>query len=560
MAIDTIKFKRGVKSKLNNLSYGEPAYISDENELYIGTENGVEKITRNKEVAELSSQLEHNIQTLNDALKDISINIKDFGAIGDGVYHKLSEFYSTLEEAQKVYPTAQTLDDSIDLVAIEKAQNSTEHRYIKVFSPAGTYMFNRTLVQREGTFFIGNGIFSTIYKLTPLANCTLFSSPTEGNHHCSLEGIGFNGNKSNQTKEVELVKLDKLFIGSKLGDIAINNFYGCGLSMGRCDIYFKEAWIWDGYTRSGRYAVEINRDLTSGQVGHYNFEHIYVELYFNNLPMGEAKESDRAVGMLINRVVSFYCKDLHAEYIKGVIDVKDSFAINIDNPSTYSMGDGSESSSFITCLNNNITMLRLGAGFGSGFKYWVKKSDGVSAYWLEDELCNSNVHGVYQVINPTNWSNQQRNILNRLSIYQDTEFINGNIKLKTSKDSAHHFIKISNNKCYFGSNFNETEDINFISYSSTGNAGKSVTIHEPIYLPNRTVKNNIGNNALYTLKNIPTTSINNVHQSFCTIRTGSNTPTIIPDFIGQLYIDTSNKNAYIAVASSSLSDWKQITN
>ena len=58
MAIDTIKFKRGVKSKLNNLSYGEPAYISDENELYIGTEDGVEKITRNKEVAELSSQLE----------------------------------------------------------------------------------------------------------------------------------------------------------------------------------------------------------------------------------------------------------------------------------------------------------------------------------------------------------------------------------------------------------------------------------------------------------------------------------------------------------------------
>ena len=64
MAIDTIKFKRGVKSKLNNLSYGEPAYISDENELYIGTEDGVEKITRNKEVAELSSQLEHNTNDL----------------------------------------------------------------------------------------------------------------------------------------------------------------------------------------------------------------------------------------------------------------------------------------------------------------------------------------------------------------------------------------------------------------------------------------------------------------------------------------------------------------
>ena len=61
MTTHTIKFKRGIKSKLNELSYGEPAYISDENELYIGTEDGVEKITRNKEVAELNSQLEHKV-------------------------------------------------------------------------------------------------------------------------------------------------------------------------------------------------------------------------------------------------------------------------------------------------------------------------------------------------------------------------------------------------------------------------------------------------------------------------------------------------------------------
>ena len=44
----------------------------------------------------------------------------DFGAIGDGVYHKLSEKYTTLADAQVKYPTAQSLDDSIDLVALEK--------------------------------------------------------------------------------------------------------------------------------------------------------------------------------------------------------------------------------------------------------------------------------------------------------------------------------------------------------------------------------------------------------------------------------------------------------
>lgn len=48
MTTDTIKFKRGVKSKLNTLAYGEPAYISDEGELYIGTQSGVEKLTNNK--------------------------------------------------------------------------------------------------------------------------------------------------------------------------------------------------------------------------------------------------------------------------------------------------------------------------------------------------------------------------------------------------------------------------------------------------------------------------------------------------------------------------------
>ena len=43
----------------------------------------------------------------------------DFGAIGDGVYHKLSEKYAKLDDAKKKYPTAQSLEDSIDLCALE---------------------------------------------------------------------------------------------------------------------------------------------------------------------------------------------------------------------------------------------------------------------------------------------------------------------------------------------------------------------------------------------------------------------------------------------------------
>lgn len=80
MAIDTIKFKRGTKNKLDKLSYGEPAYISDEGELYIGTESGVEKLTSNKEVKELSSQLEHIENEKINKINTIVNLVDDYGA------------------------------------------------------------------------------------------------------------------------------------------------------------------------------------------------------------------------------------------------------------------------------------------------------------------------------------------------------------------------------------------------------------------------------------------------------------------------------------------------
>ena len=115
MTTDTIKFKRGVKSKLNNLSYGEPAYISDENELYIGTENGVEKITHNKEVAELSSQLAQNTNNLSILNKE-KINILSY-----------SDY----------------VIDNNWTEAIKKALEEAENSNCKiVYFPCGTYTIN----------------------------------------------------------------------------------------------------------------------------------------------------------------------------------------------------------------------------------------------------------------------------------------------------------------------------------------------------------------------------------------------------------------------------------
>ena len=47
----------------------------------------------------------------------------DFGAIGDGLSHKLSTKYGTLADAQKVYPIATSLDDEIDWCALQSMIN-----------------------------------------------------------------------------------------------------------------------------------------------------------------------------------------------------------------------------------------------------------------------------------------------------------------------------------------------------------------------------------------------------------------------------------------------------
>jgi len=51
-------------------------------------------------------------------------NVMDYGAIGDGTLHTLAEFYDDLPSAQLVYSFADSLTNSIDWAAIQKAINS----------------------------------------------------------------------------------------------------------------------------------------------------------------------------------------------------------------------------------------------------------------------------------------------------------------------------------------------------------------------------------------------------------------------------------------------------
>lgn len=69
------------------------------------------------------------------------VSVKDFGAIGDGQLHPLSERFTSLDLAKIVYPFVTSLDQSIDWAATQAALDTGKDVYI----PAGVYVCNAEL-------------------------------------------------------------------------------------------------------------------------------------------------------------------------------------------------------------------------------------------------------------------------------------------------------------------------------------------------------------------------------------------------------------------------------
>ena len=79
-----------------------------------------------------------------------SVSVRDFGAVGDGFEHPLSEFYATLAAAQVDFPAATSLTNLIDGLAIQAAINAVKANTGNgntpgrgtVYIPAGRYRGN----------------------------------------------------------------------------------------------------------------------------------------------------------------------------------------------------------------------------------------------------------------------------------------------------------------------------------------------------------------------------------------------------------------------------------
>jgi hypothetical protein len=113
-------------------------------------------------------------RTAQSKMSDV-VSGRDFGLIGDGSYHPLSERYSTLAEAQAIYPFATSLTQSIDWAAIQSALNYAVIHPCKIDLHDCICITTDTLVWKGGAFLIGvDGRCSL--KLHAGANCTVLDS------------------------------------------------------------------------------------------------------------------------------------------------------------------------------------------------------------------------------------------------------------------------------------------------------------------------------------------------------------------------------------------------
>lgn len=87
------------------------------------------------------------------------VNVRDLGAVGDGVYHCLAERFDSLAAARAEYPAASSLGESIDWAAIQKAVCN----YDAVEIPCGVYhLGDRTIDIVRSVDLFGDGVDRTI--------------------------------------------------------------------------------------------------------------------------------------------------------------------------------------------------------------------------------------------------------------------------------------------------------------------------------------------------------------------------------------------------------------
>lgn len=517
-------------------------------------------IATKKDINNLQEKIKENTAQLS----DIVLDIKELGAIGDGNSHPLSEKFTTLASAQAIYPCATALTDEIDWCAIQTAMNDTV-RY-KILVPEGIYIVNKTIIHKRGKIFVGKGGLDTgkcaVIKLANNSNCKIYETVT-GTHFMGIQNIKFDGNAQNQTVSNTGVIFGG-YITSFIKYIVVYNVRGSGLET-YGDLKVEHVWCIGNFALNGEYAWSINKDMDTSKFkgGLHNYDHIYIENNLNKIDGSVTNESDRADGILIKGVVSFNVNELHIEGCRVPIVLDDNFLININVFHTANCGNSSYSENTAILLKNPTKIITVGHSehYKHNLSYLIKKITGFSHLNYKDIVIKSWSNSIrfcdFGVDNPTMSGLDVNNMLNVTKIdgysypgYKIT-LPRGNISI-VGDDK---FFKII-------TTIDGITKECLVSNPVTPSGDISLTLGGATYLGSKTDAGYLGYGAVFLMNNVPVMSKgSNATVSIATINKQSGSPTINSDYIGQIYVDTTNKIGYLAVnTGTGALDWKQITN
>lgn len=152
---DDIKLQKSLEAtkecmKKNNESVKSALSVTNEyaNKLKQSTEK-IEMQYANK-----LTNIDTHLSEVVDVVNRKSADVRLMGAIGDGKKHPISNLFSSLDEAKKIYPHANSLTDELDWCIIQESLN----KYTYTFIPQGTYMLNQPLKMRFNTVLEGESL------------------------------------------------------------------------------------------------------------------------------------------------------------------------------------------------------------------------------------------------------------------------------------------------------------------------------------------------------------------------------------------------------------------
>lgn len=195
----------------------------------------------------------------------------DFGAIGDGYHHPLSERFTTLDKAKIVYPHATSLEDSIDWAAIQKcfdvARGDDTNGRKYDLNVSGVFSINKPL--KYITAKSGNYVAMRVIRGDTLLNINF-----EGEYALRLHGrgIAWSGDLTIPCDR----KLNYGVVVSSAGQDGGANSLNFGIKLDRCFIdgakiwavYFQENSMFSylEFIRSGYSGVNVNDEGVGIQI------------------------------------------------------------------------------------------------------------------------------------------------------------------------------------------------------------------------------------------------------------------------------------------------------